>query len=170
MWIAAHERKTAQKLQTEVKQLDGYGYFEIRLGYYAIMGGFVIPSEDMIIQQDKAVASAASEANLELKIGEDSGEISQAAAINDKEIATVATSSSRDKEGRHSENSENPETTTESRIDDPSTSLSDLTNKRLTLTPHGVLEVAKWGKLPPISSAEVQDKSNANSLTKLLVF
>lgn len=154
MSIAAYERRTAHRLRTEVKKLDGYDYFDTRLGYYAVMGGFVIPNE----------AFAASEANPELENGEEAGEISQAAPMNDKVTATVATSSSTDKEGRHSAN---PETTKGSRIDDPSTTLS---NKPLTLTPHGVLEVAKWGKLPRISSAEVQDKSNANSLAKLLVF
>ena len=164
MSIAAYERSTAHRLRTEVKKIDGYDDFDTRLGYYAVMGGFVIPNEDMITEHGKAGTFAAIEANLELGNSEKAGEISQAATMNDKEIATVATSSSRDKEGRHSAN---PETTKGSRIDDPSTTLS---NKPLTLTPHGVLEVAKWGKLPPITSAEVQDKSNANSLAKLLVF
>lgn len=163
MSIAAYERWTAHRLRTKVKD-HGYANFDTRLGYYAVMGGFVIPNEDMITQHGKAEASA-SEANQELENGKEAGEISPAAALNDKKIATVATSSSREKEGRHSAN---PETTT--RIDGSSTSLSNPHNKRLTLTPHGVLQVAIWGKLPQITSAEVQDKSNASSLAKLLVF
>lgn len=163
MSIAAYERRTAHRLRTEVKDL-GYRDFDTRLGYYAVMGGFVIPNEDMITQHGKAGASA-SEANQELENGEEAGEISPAAALNDKEIATVATSSSGEKEGRHSAN---PETTT--RIGGSSTPLCNPPNKRLTLTPHGVLQVARWGKLPQITSAEVQDKSNASSLAKLLVF
>lgn len=167
MSIAVYERRTAHSLRTEIKQLDGYNYFDTRLGYYAVMGGFVIPNQDIITHDNKAGALAASEANLELENGEGAGEISQAAAMNDKEKAAVATSSSGDKKSRHSAN---PEITTGSRIDDPSTPQSDRTNKHLTLTPHGVLEVAKWKKLPPITSAEVQDKSNASALAKLLVF
>lgn len=167
MCIAAYERKTAHRLRTEVKQLDGYGYFDTRLGYYAVMGGFVIPYEDMIIQHREAGASAVSETNVKLENSEEDEKISQAAAISDNKTANVAMPSSRDKDERHSAS---PETSRESWVDDPSTPLSDPPNKRLTLTPHGVLQVAKWRKLPPISSAEVQDKSNANSLAKLLVF
>lgn len=168
MTIAAYERSTAHRLRNKLKDLPGYHDFDTRVGYYAVMGGFVIPNEDTadedkITQHGTAGASAASEANQELENGEEAGEISQAAAMNDKQIATVATSSSREKEGTHSAN---PETTT--RIDDPSTPYQR--NKPLTLTPHGVLQVANWRKLPHITSAEVQDKSNANSLAKLLVF
>lgn len=168
MTIAAYERNTAHRLRNKLKDLPGYHDFDTRLGYYAVMGGFVIPDEDTadedkITQHGTAGASAASDANQELENGEEAVEISQAAAMNDKAIATVATSSSREKEGTHSAN---PETTT--RIDGPSTPYQR--NKPLTLTPHGVLQVANWRKLPHITSAEVQDKSNVNSLAKLLVF
>lgn len=154
MTIAAYERSTAHRLRNKLKDIPGYHDFDTRLGYYAVMGGFVIPNEntadeDKITQHGTAGASAASEANQELENGE--------------EIANVATSSSREKEDTHSAD---PETTT--RIDGPSTAYER--NKPLTLTPHGVLQVANWSKLPLITSAEVQDKSNASSLAKLLVF
>lgn len=161
MFIAAYERRTAHRLRNEVKAIREYKDFDTRLGYYAVMGGFVIPDGDLISQHGTTGASAASEANIELE------EISQAGAMNGRGVATVATSSFMDQEDRHSANLE---TTTESRIDGPSTPPSYLPNKRLTLTPHGVLQVATWRKLPHITSAEVQDKSNANSLAKLLVF
>jgi len=56
-----------------------------------------------------------------------------------------------------------------------------LENKPLTLTPYGVLQLAKWQResesaspgskpdLITITSAQVQDKSNANTLAKVLV-
>jgi len=54
---------------------------------------------------------------------------------------------------------------------------TDLPNKPLTLTPHGILQVAKWEwegtdtrkLLSVITAKEVHDKSNANTLTKIIV-
>lgn len=163
MSIAAYERRTAHRLRTEIKNIGVYDKFDTRLGYYAVMGGFVIPNEVAITQEGNVGAFAASEADLKLDNGVEAGEISQ------EEIAIdiMDTNSSKDQEGMHSAK---PEATPKSRIDGSSTSQSDSVNKRLTLTPHGVLQVAKWKKLPPITSEEVQDKSNASTLAKLLVF
>lgn len=150
MGIAAYERRTAHRLRTEVKKLDEYDYFDTRLGYYAVMGGFIIPNEDMFTQNSGAEVFAASEPNLELE----GGEAERGRGDFGKNTKATSSSSSRNKEEGN----------------DRSEPISEPHNKQLTLTPHGVLQVAKWGKLPPITSAEVQDKSNASSLAKLLVF
>ncbi|XTI92464.1 hypothetical protein V2W45_1423806 [Cenococcum geophilum] len=117
--IAMNERTTADLLCKEVNriiekhknQLPGVEEWEIALGYYAVMGGFVVPEKvyDTVLKE-----------------------------IPPAERGTI---------------------------------------KRLTLTPHGVLEVAKWEAeqgsksklLSLITAKEVLDKSNANTLTKAIV-
>lgn len=174
MAIAAYERTTAHRLRTEVKKIgDEYGYFDTRLGYYAVMGGFIIPNEEDTISSQTVVtgdgeaegiaASSSKPPEPEPKVElEDGGEESREEIFAKDTMAASSSSASRVKDKEEAGNGIG--TSSESAI-------SDLgPNKQLTLTPHGVLQVAKWGKLPRITSAEVQDKSNASSLAKLLVF
>lgn len=176
MAIAAYERSTAHRLRKEVKKIgDKYGYFDTRVGYYAVMGGFIIPNEEAMIstqtvvtgeaEGELIVASTSSkpepepEPKVELENG---GEESREESSANDTMAANSSSVSSDKQNEEAGN--DIDTSSESAI-------SDLgPNKPLTLTPHGVLQVAKWGKLPRITSAEVQDKSNASALAKLLVF
>lgn len=176
MAIAAYERSTAHRLRTEVKKIgDKYGYFDTRVGYYAVMGGFIIPNEEAMISTQTVITGEAEgeliaastsskpapepEPKVELEGG---GEEIREEIFAKNTMAATSSSVYRDKEKEEAGN--DIETSSESAI-------SYLgPNKQLTLTPHGVLQVAKWGKLPRITSAEVQDKSNASSLAKLLVF
>ena len=173
MAIAAYERSTAHRLRTEVKKIDEYGYFDTRLGYYAVMGGFIIPNEECITTQtvtgvgegeviaasNKPVAKPEPEPEPKVEL-EGGGEEDSREIFAKDTMAATSSSASRDKEKEVGKV-----------IDTVSQAESDLKpNKELTLTPHGVLQVAKWRKLPRITSAEVQDKSNASSLAKLLVF
>lgn len=176
MAIAAYERSTAHRLRTEVKKLgDEYGYFDTRVGYYAVMGGFIIPNGEAMISTQTVVnggaegeviaasTSSKPEPEPEPKVESQGrgGESREEIFANDTMAATFSPAS-RDKDKDKKEAGNDIGASSESAISDH--------NKKLTLTPHGVLLVAKWGKLPRITSAEVQDKSNASSLTKLLVF
>jgi len=163
MAIAAYERKVASLLRDEVNKIIGPDKWDMPLGYYAIMGGFVIPRADY----DDATKQHKGKVGSEGEAGTASGKISEITSEDKKpEIAVQSPEPTSKREGG----------AIETRVPEGS-----LENKPLTLTPYGVLQLAKWqqesesaspGSKPnliTITSAQVQDKSNANTLAKVLV-
>ena len=164
MAIAAYERKIASLLRDKVNETIGKDSrrdkWDMPLGYYAIMGGFVIPRADY----DDATKHRKGKVGSEGETGTASGKNSEITSKDKKvEIAVQSPEPASKLEGG----------AIETRVPEGS-----LENKPLTLTPYGVLKLAEWQKesesgskpdLITITSAQVQDKSNANSLAKVLV-
>lgn len=167
MTIAAYERRTAHRLRNEVRKIEGYEYFDLLLAYYSIMGGFVIQSAGMIMEHGEGKVSMAGEKDVGIEDGEAIRETIPALMSNEEEKTTQAVSSVSENKELHPSKLNPPR---DGHDNLQSTANFIPLNEPLTFTPHGVLQLARWDKLPPITSAQVQDKSNANTLAKLLVF
>ncbi|KAE8449594.1 hypothetical protein EG329_007924 [Mollisiaceae sp. DMI_Dod_QoI] len=163
MAIAHYERMTAWRLLKEMKKLydnnqkfsfcDKIGIsrgeekitnstWNISLAYYVVMGGFVVDRCDPSVMSDNAE-----------KMGSD-------------EITSISDDNVISKEAEKNNKSKKP------------TENGGSERARYTLTPLGVLELARrdletnkgehWRR-PPITPREVEDKSNTNTLAKVLV-
>ncbi|KAJ4361109.1 uncharacterized protein N0V89_001678 [Didymosphaeria variabile] len=171
MAIAAYERKTASILRKEVnkvipKESDQWDMF---LAYYAIMGGFVIPKHDY----DSVSSQLNSQIEGEMKLHpRQDQELTVDPKLTTPELLPALAS----KQGFDTIDPVNSDK--EKAISNDGGGDYDLQNRLLTLTPYGVLQLVKWqsgqsgkqtARLITITSSQVQDKSNASSLTKLIV-
>src|SRR6266536_1944042 len=186
MAIATYERKTAHLLRDAVNAIinkrEGVEEWDMSLAYYAAMGGFVIHKSDY----DTAIR----------ELEKTSGGEKETGSILDRDserpggIQTVA----KPRESLDLNSKGNDTTARTNNVDEEKQingidgSNDPPKNSPLTLTPYGVLQLAKgqWEtpappstssshvagdkiNLFPITSAQVEDKSNANSLAKGLV-
>lgn len=184
MAIATYERKTAQLLRDAINNiirkhnsLDSVqpkiDEWDMNLAYYAVMGGFVIPEADYNAANNNFKGTSDSEKEkgaIHVEPTAKSGASSDPISKGDTAAKVI----------RNGDEEKQPEM-----IDD----LPDVPkNIPLTLTPYAALQLAKWQwetplppssssskaasdqiNLFPITSDQVQDKSNANSLAKALV-
>ena len=178
MAIATYERKTAMllrdginKLREKIKKreegkgegLDNNnreGMWDLTMAYYGVMGGFVISRADYdasLDEEDGVMADV--EAGLGTAM---SNEIEEEV----KEISKAEASGTTSNEEGTSKVAVKTTTST----DNIKAVKKPPANKPLTLTPNGILLLACWDKLPSITTEEVRDKSNANSLAKAIVF
>lgn len=149
--IAAHERRTAGVLCKEMKaiRIDGealYGHWDITLAYYAVMGGFVVERRANIISDSDTQSQSAS-------VGSERLVTHEAGISSTENIQSVGSGAGGAAEIRQ----EHP----------PPRGYEE---HRRTITPHGVLRLAKEGLFPAAyKSQTVKDKSKANALAKFLV-
>ncbi|KAF8855012.1 hypothetical protein BDZ45DRAFT_805329 [Acephala macrosclerotiorum] len=192
MAIAAYERRTAHLLLDAINEIisnrnsrvpdqPGIEKWDMNLAYYAVMGGFVIPAADYDAVKDYFKGTGDGEKETGTTLETDLGRIGdfQPTAKSGTSSDPISKEDTAVKVIRNGEEEKQPDV-----IDD----LADVPkNRPLTLTPYAVLQLAKWqwNPLPtsssppaaasdqinlfPITSAQVQDKSNANSLAKALV-
>jgi len=184
--IAAYERKVASLLCIEVNKLiserPNVEEWDMSLGYYAIMGGFVIPKHDY-----NAVSAR-------LKGRADGTKTATVTSDENLEITSVGRTTSStsspepaSKRNHHSVEEVDGDEEKQATVAGNKTDSSD-DNQPLTLTPYGVLQLAKWqwspaskdrspqetthddnANLIAVTSAQVKDKSNASTITKILV-
>ncbi|PMD12848.1 hypothetical protein NA56DRAFT_652206 [Hyaloscypha hepaticicola] len=186
MAIATYERKTAYLLRDAVNAIinkrEGVEQWDLSLAYYAIMGGFVIHKADY----DKAIK----------QFNKTGGGEKEAGSIphGDLERPGGTETAVKPRESLNLDSKEN-DTIVRTNIGDAEKQMNAIDgtedppkNNPLTLTPYGVLQLAKWQwethtptntsapdvvgektNLFPITSGQVDDKSNANSLAKGLI-
>lgn len=161
--VAVHERKTAILLCEEMKKAgpaNQYVHWDLALAYYAIMGGFVIrvrPDTSNIVQHQQPLDTT-TENNTEKKSQGVSGAVpdpQQPKTVWDKNTSYIS---------KAAPLLQNPE------ISSPNSGQRERQKLRFTLTPHGVLYLAKKGRIPEaLNSKMVKDKSKASLLAKFLV-
>lgn len=196
--IAAYERRMAHLLLDEVnKIIDGAtvesaesaestnpgavakaesARWDKSLAYYAVMGGFVIPEAiyDVVAKGGGNVVGQPIEAL--------SKDIEHTESIERLEKPSSIGATGDDPAGRRSDDKTQILSRDRKAVEQLE---SSQVNKHLTLTPHGVLKVAKWewethrasgnqGErrklLSVITPNEVRDKGNASALAKAIVF
>lgn len=149
--IAAHERRTAGVLCKEMKaiKIDGealYEHWDITLAYYAVMGGFVVERRANIISDSDTQSQSAS-------VGSERLVTHEAGISSTENIQSVGSGAGGAAEIRQEHL--------------PPRGYEE---HRRTITPHGVLRLAKEGLFPAAyKSQTVKDKSKANALAKFLV-
>ena len=164
MAIATYERKTAILLRegvnavrkNKVKEENGEErdhqngmMWDLTMAYYGVMGGFVVfqAAYDAAMKEED-VADAA---------------VDPTSASETKEEVTLE--SEQNKDDKKAETSTQSVKPAKKRLRS-----KPAANKPLTLTPYGILLLAHWDKIPSITTDDVRDKSNANSLAKAIVF
>ncbi len=162
--VAAYERRTAHMLLEKVKESGKYPGFDLSLAYYAVMGGFTIPRGRTAARHDTDAGAGEGDAAkkmMEAKNDTDAGSGEGDAADKIMEANNDADAGAGEGDAAEKKTMEAVRGTEEEQSDP---------NEPCTLTPHGVLKLVELGKLPEISADEVRDKSNADSLAKILVF
>lgn len=191
MAIATYERKTAYYLLKEVNmiipKINGkinekspqeppIKEWDWPLAYYAIMGGFVVPED--VYDAAKARAKLPEAAGDHIEADRNGQEISPALGSGSNDARTTNfTEAVSQSHGNISEDEISPPNIGKANNEEAKGTKGKKENKPLTLTPRGVLEMAKWqheagderGLLSLISSDKVRDKSKANSLNKIIV-
>lgn len=188
LWIAAHERKTAQILASEMRniQIDGvnvYAHWTPVLAYYAIMGGLVVGKTREVSEQPSgtsnesgrqrpqqnnmflrsSIASTPTDTDKQPMIVNKEGE---RLVLQQNDLSSSLQSNTPDFQYNYGFPGCSP------RISEPLPILEEeeWSLKRRTLTPRGVLRLAQRGIIPQhITLKTIKDKNKASFLAKVLV-